>query len=86
MGLGCGAPVPALELRAGEIVLDLGSGGGIDAFLAARLVGPAGRVGRPSRARSGHCAPDHQSGPPVQCARSPSDFAGSRTETRAILQ
>ena len=44
LGLGCGAPVEALELQEGETVLDLGSGGGIDAFLAARLVGPAGRV------------------------------------------
>lgn len=44
MGLGCGAPVPALELRLGETVLDLGSGGGIDVFLAARQVGATGRV------------------------------------------
>jgi arsenite methyltransferase len=44
MGLGCGAPVDFLELKSGEIVLDLGSGGGIDAFLAARRVGPTGHV------------------------------------------
>ena len=44
MGLGCGAPVPALELQPGETVLDLGSGGGIDVFLAASHVGSAGRV------------------------------------------
>ncbi len=44
MGLGCGAPVDLLDLEAGETVLDLGSGGGIDAFLAARKVGPAGKV------------------------------------------
>ena len=44
LGLGCGAPVEALQLQEGETVLDLGSGGGIDAFLAAQLVGPAGRV------------------------------------------
>jgi arsenite methyltransferase len=44
LGLGCGAPVERLDLKPGETVLDLGSGGGIDAFLAARQVGPTGRV------------------------------------------
>ncbi len=44
MGLGCGAPVAFLEPKAGETVLDLGSGGGIDVFLAARRVGPTGHV------------------------------------------
>ncbi len=44
LGLGCGAPVAHLELQPGETVLDLGSGGGIDCFLAAREVGPTGRV------------------------------------------
>lgn len=44
MGLGCGAPLAALDLQPGETVLDLGSGGGIDVFLAARQVGPAGFV------------------------------------------
>jgi SAM-dependent methyltransferase len=44
LGLGCGAPIAHLALRPGETVLDLGSGAGIDAFLAARVVGPAGRV------------------------------------------
>jgi SAM-dependent methyltransferase len=44
MGLGCGAPVGLLDLRPGETVLDLGAGGGIDALLAAREVGAAGRV------------------------------------------
>jgi SAM-dependent methyltransferase len=44
MGLGCGAPISALELRPGEVVLDLGSGGGIDVFLAARQVASTGSV------------------------------------------
>jgi len=44
LGLGCGTPVKAAALRPGETVLDLGSGAGIDAFLAAREVGPEGRV------------------------------------------
>ncbi len=42
--LGCGDPVAIAELQPGEVVLDLGSGGGIDCFLAARKVGPTGRV------------------------------------------
>jgi len=44
LGLGCGAPVAYLELKPGETVVDLGSGAGIDAFLAAREVGPNGHV------------------------------------------
>src|SRR5689334_18138422 len=44
MGLGCGTPLTFAKLREGETVLDLGSGGGIDAFLAAAEVGPRGRV------------------------------------------
>jgi len=44
LGLGCGAPLAFLDLQPGETVLDLGSGGGIDVFLAARRVGPTGRV------------------------------------------
>ena len=44
LGLGCGNPIAHAALSAGETVLDLGSGAGIDCFLAAREVGPAGRV------------------------------------------
>ena len=40
--LGCGNPIAVAELRAGETVLDLGSGGGIDVLLSARRVGPTG--------------------------------------------
>ena len=42
--LGCGNPVAVAELRIGETVLDLGSGGGIDVLLSARRVGPEGTV------------------------------------------
>jgi ubiquinone/menaquinone biosynthesis C-methylase UbiE len=42
--LGCGNPVAVAELREGERVLDLGSGGGIDVLLSARRVGPTGRA------------------------------------------
>lgn len=41
---GCGNPLAFSEVRAGEVVLDLGSGAGIDLLLAARAVGPTGRV------------------------------------------
>jgi SAM-dependent methyltransferase len=44
LGLGCGNPTGLADLTLGETVLDLGSGGGIDCFLAARAVGPQGRV------------------------------------------
>jgi len=44
LGLGCGAPIGLLGLQPGETVLDLGSGAGIDAFLAAKEVGPTGKV------------------------------------------
>jgi SAM-dependent methyltransferase len=44
LGLGCGNPQAIAQLRPGERVLDLGSGGGFDAFLAARQVGATGRV------------------------------------------
>jgi ubiquinone/menaquinone biosynthesis C-methylase UbiE len=42
--LGCGNPLAIAELQPGEVVLDLGSGGGIDCFLAAKKVGPEGQV------------------------------------------
>ena len=44
MGLGCGNPGAIAALRAGETVVDLGSGGGFDCFLAAKQVGSSGRV------------------------------------------
>jgi ubiquinone/menaquinone biosynthesis C-methylase UbiE len=44
LGLGCGNPISRAELKAGDVVLDLGSGAGFDAFLAARQVGPSGKV------------------------------------------
>ncbi|HEX5757731.1 MAG TPA: arsenite methyltransferase [Thermoanaerobaculia bacterium] len=42
--LGCGNPTALAELRPGEVVLDLGSGGGLDVLLSARRVGPSGRA------------------------------------------
>jgi SAM-dependent methyltransferase len=44
MGLSCGNPTALASLAPGEVVLDLGSGGGFDVFLAARRVGPSGRA------------------------------------------
>jgi len=44
LGLGCGNPVAIASLKEGEVVLDLGSGAGFDAFLAAAKVGKSGRV------------------------------------------
>jgi arsenite methyltransferase len=44
ISLGCGDPVTLASLKLGQTVLDLGSGGGIDCFLAAKKVGPAGNV------------------------------------------
>lgn len=44
LGLGCGTPTAFADLRAGMTVLDLGSGAGIDCFIAAKEVGPAGRI------------------------------------------
>ncbi|MFZ3385533.1 MAG: arsenite methyltransferase [Candidatus Methanoperedens sp.] len=44
LGLGCGNPVAMASLKSGETVLDLGSGAGFDCFLAAKKVGPSGKV------------------------------------------
>jgi len=44
MGLSCGNPTAIASLKAGEVVLDLGSGGGFDVFIAGPKVGPTGRV------------------------------------------
>lgn len=44
LGLGCGNPTAVASLEPGQTVLDLGAGAGIDCFLAARRVGPSGRV------------------------------------------
>jgi len=44
MGLSCGNPTATAHIRPGEIVVDLGSGGGLDVFLAAKMVGPKGRA------------------------------------------
>jgi arsenite methyltransferase len=44
MGLGCGNPLSFAKLRPGEVVVDLGSGGGVDCFLASKEVGPTGLV------------------------------------------
>jgi len=42
--LGCGNPVTAAELQTGEVVLDLGSGGGLDCFISAKFVGESGYI------------------------------------------
>lgn len=44
LGLGCGNPLSFAELKEGEVVVDLGSGAGIDCFIAAKQVGPTGKV------------------------------------------
>ncbi len=44
MGLGCGNPLTMAHLKQGDSVLDLGAGGGLDVFLAAKKVGPRGKV------------------------------------------
>src|SRR5580692_12871075 len=44
MGLSCGNPTATAHLKPGEVVVDLGSGGGLDVFLASKQVGPQGRA------------------------------------------
>src|SRR5581483_6120301 len=44
MGLSCGNPTATVNLRSGEVVVDLGCGGGIDVLLASRKVGPTGQA------------------------------------------
>jgi SAM-dependent methyltransferase len=44
MGLSCGNPTATAHIRTGEVVVDLGSGGGLDVFLASKMVGPSGRA------------------------------------------
>src|SRR4051794_7009147 len=44
MGLSCGNPTATANLRQGEVVVDLGCGGGLDVFLAAAKVGPKGKA------------------------------------------
>ena len=44
MGLSCGNPTATAHIRTGEIVVDLGSGGGLDVFLASKMVDPSGRA------------------------------------------
>jgi arsenite methyltransferase len=44
MGLSCGNPTATAHIRPGEMVVDLGSGGGLDVFLASKMVGPEGRA------------------------------------------
>ena len=44
MGLSCGNPTATARLKSGEVIVDLGSGGGLDVFLAAKQVGPAGKA------------------------------------------
>src|SRR5579863_2600528 len=44
MALSCGNPTAIASIRPGEVIVDLGSGGGLDVFLASQLVGPKGRA------------------------------------------
>lgn len=67
LGLGCGNPIAIASLKPGQTVLDLGSGAGFDAFLAAKSVGPTGQVigvdmtpGMISKARKNKAAGGYQ--------------------------
>ena len=83
LGLGCGAPSSHLALQPGETVVDLGSGAGLDAFLAARAVGPEGKVigvdmtpamlkkARAERRAGRVCTGRIPRGPPRRRSRSP---------------
>src|SRR5258708_24027257 len=44
MGLSCGNPTATAHIKRGEVIVDLGSGGGLDVFLASKMVGPEGRA------------------------------------------
>jgi SAM-dependent methyltransferase len=44
MGLSCGTPTATAHIRPGEVIVDLGSGGGLDVFLVSKMVGPSGRA------------------------------------------
>jgi len=56
MGLSCGNPTATANLKLGEVVVDLGSGGGLDVFLASKKVGTTGKAIKIER-RAGECDP-----------------------------
>ena len=71
--LGCGNPTAIAELREGETVLDLGSGGGIDVILSARRVGPEGtRAGTPRRPVSATSTSSRAGSRSCRCPPTPS--------------
>ena len=73
--LGCGNPTAVADLREGETVLDLGSGGGIDVILSAKRVGPTG-----TRLRARHDRRDARAG---AAERAPRRGSGTRSSSRA---